>query len=228
MTGLDVLAWNAHLGNRRVAKVLTRLVKRNRPHVVVLNEVPHQHGALRTWAKVNGYVMFAESPGDRSRRVVSEHGSTVVLVDDDNPALDLVHARVVTGKESWRVVRYDRVHAPRRDWVVRLRLHGVTYRVFASHVATNGLDGPNRRAVAEWLTRADRAVRRRRRGVVLVDVGDHNNSVRALRRWLPANVAGHGPDSAVVAGGVVSRRVLPKYGSDHRAIRYHITPREKQ
>lgn len=219
---LVVLAWNAHLGNKHVPRGLSRLNHR-RAHVIVLNEVPFRHAEIREWARDHGYVMFAEEPGDRRRDPVSEHGSTVVLVDTTRPELEVLRARVVVGRQDWRVVSHDRTHEPRRDWVLRLRLHGHPFRLFASHVPTGGIDGPNGPAVREWLDRVERALERRRDRAVVVDVGDHNNPLSFLRRHLDAAVAGRGVDSAIVAGASVRSTVLGKHGSDtHRAVRYII------
>jgi hypothetical protein len=227
VTGVDVLAWNAHLGNRRVARALRRLTRKRaggKPHVIALFEVPFRHGQIRRWARRHGYVMYAEEPGDRTGRVVSERGSTVVLVRGD---VHVIRARVVVGKQGWRVVSKNRPHDPRRDWMIRLRHGGTVYRLYVPHVATGGPNGPSRAAVLEWGARVRRGIQARRAGIVYAAVGDLNDKLPNLRARFPdARVVGRTPDAAIVAGGHVTRQVLGKHGSDHHAIRYRLDPKE--
>lgn len=224
---LDVWAWNPHLSCRppRLRSTLSNEALRyGRPHLIVLNEVPYLHYALADWAEGHGYAHFQERPGNRRGKVVEEHGSTAVLVDLRRDGFALVDRRVATMRTTWLVFSKNRRHLPRRYEVVRVITPGGLWKIRASHWPTKG----NAAALAESLTRAAAWFTRRRAGVAAADIGDHNLSVAVLHVWartFGGRVAGHGVDSAIVAGAQATATRLGKFGSDHHAVRYRLTRR---
>lgn len=224
---LDVWTWNAHLSctpERLRATLTGQALKAERPQVIVLNEVPYLFETLAEWAETHGYAHHQERKGERRGRVVEEHGSTAVLVDQRAAGLAVLGRRVAVMRLTWLVFSKKRLHRPRRYEVLRLVTTGGLWKIRASHWPTGG----NKAALAESMARAATWLARTRTGVVAADIGDHNVSVTALRRWaraIGARVAGHSVDSAAAVGADVEAQLLGKYGSDHHAIRYRLTRR---
>lgn len=224
---LHIVQWNPHRGNTaaRVTDTLDAEVRKCRPQVIVLNEVRRHHDTLAGWAKRNGYSHFQEKPRPDANPM-PQHGSTALLVDRRDDDLELLKTRTIPMRVSWRVFSHQQWHHPRRYERALLRTPGGRWKVTASHWPTNGFEGGNRVAFAESATRAAAALVARVPGTVTVDVGDHNESVRTLRKWarpLGAKVAGHGPDSCITVGATVVHDVGPKAGSDHHLVRYELT-----
>lgn len=226
---LDVFAWNAHLACPpvRLRATLDDACVPARPDVIVLNEVPYLYDTLADWCARHGYSHHQEPKGDRAATVVSEAGSTAVLVTARRRDLTALERRVAVMRSTWMVFSKKRRHAPRRYEVVRLATAGGLWSLRGSHWPTAG----NRAALAETMARSAAWFARRGRRVAAADIGDHNQSLRVLRVWARAfggRVTGHGVDSVIVAGAHAHARRLAKYGSDHHAIRYTLTRKEKR
>lgn len=227
---LDVWTWNAHLScpPKRLRTTLTNEALRDgRPHLILLNEVPYLYDTLAEWAEVHGYAHLQERMGNRRARVVEEHGSTAVLVDQRRAGLAVLSRRVAKMGAPWMVFSKRRLHRGRRYETLRLVTPGGLWRIRASHWPTKG----NAHALAESMTRAAAWFARRRPGTVAADIGDHNLPLAVLRAWaraFGARVFGFGVDSAVVAGADCEATELGKFGSDHHAIRYRLTRRTKR
>ena len=225
MRDLRVLAWNSHVGNpaSRVCNVLTDETRRDRPAVIVLNEVRRHRRELGVWARENGYEHYQERPlPEVAGKPVPEHGSTAVLVD---VSLRVLSARVVALRQPWKVFSHNRWHAPRRGWQIRFRDDAGRFKGRFVHGPTNGFEGGNRVAFAEFARLMREALTSKATNTVSFAVGDHNERLRLLRKWarvFGARVAGHGVDSCIVVGGTVTAEVGEKHGSDHHLIRYTI------
>lgn len=227
---LDLFAWNPHRGNswRRIRRTLNQQIRSGRPDVIVLNEVRRHHGELAAWCARKGYDHFQEMPRDPNQSPVPEQGSTALLVTKRRVDLGVLSHRVIPMRVPWRVFSHNMPHQPRRYERVRLQTDDGVWKVTASHWPTNGFKGGNRIPFAESATRAAGAFRFTRRGTSVLDVGDHNENVRTLSKWarvFGGTVVGHGPDSLIATGATVSVRKLPKWGSDHHALRYQVTRR---
>jgi hypothetical protein len=226
---VTLVAWNPHTGNT-AARITDRLdaeVRRDRPMYFALDEVKRHRDALSSWARRNGYRLLQEQPlPERAGEPVPEHGSTALLVDARHPDIEPLSSRVIPMKLPWKVFSHDRWHRPRRFQRDRSRVYGIVVKTTASHWPTSGFTGGNRVAFAEAAGRAAAAILTRGRGVVALDVGDHNTSVSSLVRWakaLRAVVVGKGPDSLIAAGArKVRHEVGPKDGSDHHLMRYKV------
>lgn len=224
---LRVVAWNPHTGNSwaNVRDTLSDEVRRDRqrPDVIVLNEVKRHHGRLDQWAERHGYVCHQEKPlPERRGKPVPEHGSTAVLVSSD---LDILSARVIVLRQPWKVFSKNRWHAPRRGWQIRVRDGSGRWKGRFVHGPTNGFGGGNRVAFAEFAALMRAALTTKAAGVVSFAVSDHNERLKVLRKWgrlFGAKVAGRGVDTCVVVGGAVTAEVGGKNGSDHHLIRYVI------
>lgn len=223
---LDVFLWNPWTGNPwpRVRDTLTDEVERNRPDLIVLNEVRRHYDHLDGWAERHGYVCHQEKPRPEvPGKPVPEHGSTAVLVD---ARLGILSAKPVAMREPWKVFSHDRTHRPRRGWQIRLRSDGGQWKGRFVHGPTNGFDGGNRVAFAEFARLAAAALTNKATRTTSFAVSDHNERVGRLRKWARAfggKVAGHNVDSCIVVGGTVTAEVLGKHGSDHHAVRFRIT-----
>jgi hypothetical protein len=220
-----ILAWNPHTGNpwANVRRTLNAEVKRDRPAVIVLNEVKRHFGVLDGWAERNGYVCHQEKPlPEVAGRPVPEHGSTAVLID---AGLDILTAKPVAARARWKVFSHNRWHEPRRGWQIRYRDDSGRWKGWFMHGPTNGFEGGNRVAFAEFASLMAAALTIKAAGTTSFAVSDHNERLPALRRWarlFGAKVAGHGVDSCVVLGGTVTAETLGKHGSDHELIRYRV------
>jgi hypothetical protein len=124
------------------------------------------------------------------------------------------------------VFSHDRWHKPRRFQRSRDKVDGQRVKVMAAHFPTNGFSGGNRAPFGEAAAKAALFLRSGLPGTVNIVVGDLNEKVDKLRPWaklVGATVAGHNVDACVVRGGGVKAETLPKFGSDHHAMRYTIT-----
>lgn len=221
---LVVFAWNAHNAPGAVLRSLIGQWYGDDADVVALNEVWTRGDELDAIARTLRMKHHQEQVGPRAGAVVSERGSTAVLVAAD---VEVLARRVIVLTRWWWVFSAKRRHDGRRLERLRLRKAGVIYKVTVVHGPTNGPTGGNRWAFAEFLAVLVRAVRVRKNRVSVV-VGDFNVGLSWLRPWAKrqnADAAGHGVDAAVVSGGTVTRRVLGKNGSDHPAVRYQVQPR---
>lgn len=221
---LDVIGWNCYVANSdaRVLHTLARWAKMYRPDVFALSEARTHHHAL---SLVPGYTLFQERPTRWHGGIVDDTGDTAILVRDDLLPHVKRH-RVATMLRRWMVQRYRRWHTPRRDEVVILKVRGRRWRVRASHPATGGLDGANRRAFREQMRKIRRwAVVASRPRTVSIDVGDLNERKRPLMRFLGRFfiIVGQGIDLLIAFHAKRVRHWrLSKGGSDHHGQRYRV------
>ncbi|VXC42880.1 endonuclease/exonuclease/phosphatase family protein [Nocardioides sp. AX2bis] len=233
---LHLAAWNPHLGAPRDRIQAWVADTRAWADLWVLNEVGRSFAALAAIAKVFGLGHAQERPVARGA-VVDERGSTAILT---GPGFHRGGGRVLALARRWKVFSANRWHTGRRLQIQRGKVGGRAgwrVKVVAAHGPTNGPNGGNRDAYAEFLAVLLRALVFTRPGTVVVIAGDLNAKRADLAKWIrsPAlawlglRMAGHNVDWCITRGADVNaERGESKRGSDHYPIRYTITPRPKR
>lgn len=228
MTGTGYSAWNCKNGSRRRLRRYLRSRKRAGDVAVALIEVWRVIDDIDDIAAEMGWRMLAERPipGGREREPITEQGDTVLLL---SPRFRLREWEVVPLSRRWYVPDFGKWHQPRRLIRAVGEVDGQTVELLAVHGPT--ANGFNALAIADFKTTVADIATRTRPDVLTVIVGDFNIRLDAARAWaksIGADVAGHGPDLALVRGGqVTSKRSRSKRGSDHYALAHRVRPNRR-
>lgn len=220
---LDLVAWNAYVGNSddNVAHTLGVWHDRFAPDVFALSEASTHHDALVRFCRDYPYTLLQETPapGRRKGGPVDDTGDCAILVADHHKIRRRWVARMT---RRWVVLRYRRWHHPHAYEVAVVTVRGHTWRIRASHWPTHGFDGPNREAFTESARRSKGWLRRSLR-YPSVDVGDLNEHIDALADWFGPRFRLFGERIDVA----ITRNVrsceweeLGKGGGDHYGRRY--------
>lgn len=227
-TRLRTLAWNAHAGDprqaRRVTRHLSRWVQAHKPDRIVLNEVGGARPQLAAWAKRHGYRLHQE------RRVAwrggpkPEQGSTAVLTRRKTTRVK--RRLVVMMKIIWRVMSTGTVKAPRQMERVILQVRDDkkwrTIRTQADHWPTGEGKGVNEKAWREARDRAYRFLDAKVPALVDGDLNADRTQAAQLAREVGGHYAGRIVDWCVTNGPRVQMTVLDKGGADHFAVVYDV------
>lgn len=231
---LDLVIYNAHTQPfARLADYLEEQLADGRFDVAVLNEVTEHADVLGRWGRAHGYTVHQERARPRLvAGMVTEEGSTALLINDKRPDLQRVPsaASVAAMTCVWRVFSHQQAHWPRRFQRDKIKTAGGRWKLQGDHWPTNGRDGGNRAAWAESASRTGRWLLARLPGTIAVAPGDkneHHAILAAVMRRYGGRVYGHNVDHAIVAGPVndVQVDVLGKGESDHHGVRLLITRR---
>ncbi len=228
-----LLGWNPWVGGdpERIGNIMTET--QDWSDAWAYNEVRPFYAYLARLARARTLLIFQEKP-EPYGAIVSEKGSSALVL---NSTVHDLRGRVEVLSRRWKVFSHDRWHFGRRIVIRVVKKDGQRFKIVVVHGPTNGPNGGNRWAFAEFLALVLRIILSTSPGTVILIVGDWNLKREDLVRWLKNPLIarlgltfdGHNVDFMLARGAKVEARVgKSKRKSDHYPIWYTATVVKKK